>query len=416
MWSLLALACIPTTFDVPGSGKDTDPGDSVEDTTPATNDSGIESIVGDGTDTDTDTDLTSEDLFDESTIPKLYLEMSSDSIAALIDEPYEYVQATFSWRDVSYGPIGVRTKGENSWRPFDEKTSLKLDFNRYEGGPDRFLELKGLTLNAMNEDYSMMHERVGYHLYRAAGVPAARAHHAQVYLNGELYGLFVMLDTVDDVFLERWFDDATGSMFEQHDGDFTDAYVQDNTYFQLEEGKDDRTALQAVADALESSGPDAIAAAGEHLSWEAFHRYWAAGSVVMNFDAYPFRFAGDDCHVYFDPTSERLIYIPHGVDESFYYNNNFETAAAGHLAARCREVSSCRDDWARIVYDVLDVADKIDLHGYAEDVRDQIEQAVRDDPERNYSLDYVEYYQQDMINKILNRRTDVTNFIGARPE
>ena len=73
---------------------------------------------------------------------------------------------------------------------------------------------------------------------------------AVIYINGELYGLFTVLDTIDDIFLARWFVDPTGSMFEHHDGDFTDDYVQDNIYFQHEEGKDDRTGLQAVADAL----------------------------------------------------------------------------------------------------------------------------------------------------------------------
>ena len=413
MMLLYLLGCV--TFSVPEPvTSDTesplveDSGDTDTDTDTTGPDTGIDTVDGEG-------DPTSEELFDESRIPDIYLEVSRDGIAALADEPYEYVEATLIYEDRRYGPIALRTKGENSWRPFSEKSSLKLDFNRYDGGPSRIFGMKGLTLNAMNEDYSMMHERVAYRLYREAGVPAARAHHAQVYLNGDLYGLFVMLDTVDDVFLERWFEDASGSMFEQHDGDYTDAYVQNNLYFQLEEGEDDRTALQAVADALESSGPDAIAAAGEHLDWAAFHRYWAAGSVVMNFDAYPFRFAGDDCHVYFDPTSQKLVYIPHGVDESFYYNRDIEGTANGHLSARCREVDACRDDWARAVYDALDVADKIDLAGYAREVRDQIEQAVRDDPERNYSLEYVDYYQDDMISRIVSRRSDIQDHIGSRP-
>ena len=410
------LACSPAqiaTDDL--TVDDNNPVEQIGDDTDSAHDhqpdSGVEDIIGGGSSEDKDSDL----LFSEETIPVFEITMSDQAFDELIDNPYDYVQATLTYEGVTYGPVGVRTKGENSWRPINEKASLKFDFNRYEGGPGRFYSMKGLTFNAMNEDYSMMHERVAYRMYREAGVPAARAHHAVLYLNGELYGLFTMLDTVDDVFLERWFEDATGSMYEQHDGDFTDDYVQDDIYFQLEEGDGDRSALQGVADALEGSGEAAIAAAGEHLNWESFQRYWAVGGVVQNFDAYPFRFAGDDCHVYHDPTTDKLHYIPHGVDESFYYNYNIETQAGGHLSVKCREVSSCRDEWAEHVYEVLDVLDEIDLAAYAETVRDQIEDHARDDPNRNYTWSYVEYYQESMIDNIEGRRAEISSDIGPRP-
>jgi len=408
--AMAALACTPpTSSDKTGGGGD-DGSNPVSGPTvwEAEGDPDTESVSGFA-------DFTSEVLFNEDELPEFHLELSDDALRDLQRDPYEYTEATLVWQGRRYGPIGIRTKGENSWRPFSQKSSFKLDFNRYDGGPDRFGELKGITFNAMNEDYSMMHERVAYKVYRDAGVPGARAHHAIVYVNDELYGLFVMLDSIDDVFLARWFEDNSGSMWEQHDGDLTDAYVNNNTYFQHEEGEDDRSSLQGLADALEGSGQSAIDEAGQYLDWDAFHRYWAAGSVVMNFDAYPFRFAGDDCHLYFDPTSERLIYIPHGVDESFYYDDDFEGRANGHIAAKCREVESCRDAWANTVWDVLEMVEDDDIVAYAEMVRDQIEPWVREDPERNYPLDYVWYYQDDMISKLRNRRTSIEYWIGPRP-
>lgn len=405
------VACTPGPKDTSGTGSDGVTADS--------------SVLGPTTweleaDPDTESvsgrpELTSEELFSEDRLPEFYLELSDDALSDLRREPYEYTEATLVYDGQRYGPIGIRTKGQNSWRPFSEKSSFKLDFNRYDGGPDRFAGMKGLTFNGMNEDYSMMHERVAYKLYRESGVPAARAHHALVFVNDEFYGLFVMIDTIDDVFLKRWFDDTSGTMFEQYDGDLTDDYVQDNDHFQLEVGEDDRTELQGLADALEGSGPEAIEAAGAYLDWDAFHKYWAAGSVVMNFDAYPFRFAGDDCHLYFDPERSGFVYIPHGADETFYYDEDFEGRGNGHIAAKCREVESCRDDWAIRVYDALQILEDGDFEGYADEVRDQIAPWVEEDPERNYPLDYVEYYQRDMIQKIRDRRASVEYWIGSRP-
>lgn len=210
MLFMLAMACspvIPNLADAGGGdddsalpgggGTDGSGGDLVPDEE-------VEELPGVATDSDI--------LFQDDLIQEFYLEISESGLDDLARDPYEYTEATLVFQGISYGPIGIRTKGENSWRPFREKSSFKLDFNRYEGGPDRFLGMKGLTFQGMNEDYTMMHERVAYRMYREAGVPAARANHAVVYLNDELYGLFTVIDTVDDVFLKRWYDDASGSM------------------------------------------------------------------------------------------------------------------------------------------------------------------------------------------------------------
>jgi len=398
---LLAMACTPgsVSFEAPDDSKTpAAPGELLSD-------DDVERLDGPSSD--------SAVLFDQSQIPQIGLELSDSSWRSLINDPYEYVEGYFIYEGVRYGPIGVRTKGENSWRPINQKSSLKLDFNRYQddGGPSRILGLKSLTLQAMNEDYSMMHERMAYWLYAEAGVPAVRANHAEVAINGDHYGLFTVIDTVDDLFLARWFDDNSGSMWEQHDGDYADQYVDDNRYFQHEEGEDDRSGLQWVTDALEEGGPDAVALAGERLDWEAFHRYSAVGSVVMNFDAYPMRYAGDDCHIYDDPTSGKLIYIPHGVDESFYYDEDFEERANGWLAYRCREVPACRDAWADTVYEVLEVAESLDWVGRAEEIAAQIEDAADDDPNRNYSMSNVRAYQGDMISKMRNRRDSIEYYL-----
>lgn len=409
---LLTLGCSPAipTLANSGGGGGGDGGGTGGSSTggDVVPDDDIEDLPGVATDSDI--------LFQDDLIQEFYLEISDDGLDDLRRDPYEYTEATLVFQGVSYGPIAIRTKGENSWRPFREKSSFKLDFNRYDDGPDRFLGMKGLTFQGMNEDYTMMHERVAYRMYREAGVPAARANHAIVYLNDEMYGLFTVIDTVDDVFLKRWYDDPSGSMWEQHDGDLTDEYVQNDIYFQHEEGEDDRWALQALADALEGSGDTAVEDASAVIDWDQFHRYWGTGSVVMNFDAYPFRFAGDDCHVYYDVESERIHYFPHGTDETFYYDENFETRANGHIAAKCRESQNCRDDWANTVYDVLEISEDIDLVGYAEYVRDQIEEHAENDPERNYSMNDVRQQQNYMISRLENRRASIRGHIGERPD
>ena len=87
-----------------------------------------------------------------------------------------------------------------------------------------------------------------------------------------------------------------------------------------------------------------------------------------------------------------------------------------HIAAKCRESEACRDAWAKRVYEVLEISESIDLAGYAEYVRDQIEEYAEDDPERNYSMRDVREQQRLMIDRIENRRGSVEYFIGPRPD
>lgn len=389
-----------------GSG---DGGDGGWADSPAT-DPSTESVTGPSVD--------SEALFDEARLPEFYLTITAEARTSLAREPYEYVEATLDFEGVTYGPIGLRTKGENSWRPFNQKSSLKFDFNRYDGGPDRFYGLKGLTFQAMNEDYSMMHERVAYRIYRELGVPAVRAHHAIIYVNGELYGLFTMLDSVDDLLLERVMADPSGSMWEQHDGEFADDYINLPTAarptegFFHEEGLDDRTKLQALADALK--GADPYVAADEHLSWEGFLRYWAGSALTRNFDAYPSRYAGDDCHVYLDPTLDKLTYLPHGVDETFYYDADF-LSMGGLLATTCAADPACREEFARITYEGVDRIEALEIASWARGVQAQIQPWVEADPNRSYSVREVSFYQLDMLDKIDNSRGYVGAVLGPRP-
>jgi spore coat protein CotH len=402
---LCTLACTGGTRASLGDDDDTSP----QSTDGLVGDTGIETLTGPA-------EAARESLFSDDELPVFELTMTNQAISDLIDEPYEYVRGSLTYQGITYDNVAIRTKGENSWKPIDEKASLKIDLNHYDDGPGDILGLKKITLQAMNEDYSMMHERVGYRMFREAGVPAARATHALVYLNGDYYGLFTHLESVDDVMIGRWFEDDSGSLFEQHDADYYTDYVQNNIHFQLEEGEDNREALQALADDLQGSGAAAVEAAGEHINWDNFITYWAVGAVVMNFDTYPYH--SDDCHVYHDPTTDQLYYIPHGVDESFYYEDYYyhmEDSAGGLLAYRCREVSECRDQWAAKVYEVQALAEEIDLAGYARDVQEQIQDWAEADPNKNYTMAYVRYYQDEMIDFIENRPNMIQSRVGSNP-
>jgi len=84
--------------------------------------------------------------------------------------------------------VALHLKGSaGSFRPVDDKPGLTLILSRGESG-GRFHGLRKFHLNNSVQDPTYLSEAVSGGLFRAAGVPAARAAHAVVELNGRKLG------------------------------------------------------------------------------------------------------------------------------------------------------------------------------------------------------------------------------------
>ena len=92
-------------------------------------------------------------------------------MAALRAEPKEYVSAgaTFTLPDGTVTKpyaVGVKTKGNATWRPIKQKAGLKLKFAHLVK-KQKVLGLKGMTLNNLAQDNSYEHEMLSYARMRA---------------------------------------------------------------------------------------------------------------------------------------------------------------------------------------------------------------------------------------------------------
>jgi hypothetical protein len=136
----------------------------------------------------------------------------------------EYVPATLHFEGTEVGPIGVRYKGGYGTLTlcFDAggtrrcpKLSIKLAFDEYD--PDgRFFGVRKLNFHSMLRDPSLMHDRLGYGLHREMGVAAPRAVHARLIVNGELLGLFALVEQIDGRFTrDRFADGGEGNLYKE---------------------------------------------------------------------------------------------------------------------------------------------------------------------------------------------------------
>ncbi|MFM2415927.1 MAG: hypothetical protein RL385_650 [Pseudomonadota bacterium] len=266
-------------------------------------------------------------------------------------DPYTNFHADLSIDGVSLSNVAVRKKGglgsSSSTRP-----GLKVDLHEYVAEQDLF-GLEHLTLNNNRQDPSLIHQCLGYGLFRAAGLPASRCSFAHVVVNGEDLGVYSNVETIKREFLRRNFADGSGNLYESG-GDFLPGRVAG---FQPKgnAAPPDCSALDAVVKALASPDDALVARLGALLDLPEFIRYWAMEVITDHWDGYANN--QNNVYVYADPTSGKLKFIPWGIDALFTGRERStrpsSVYACGALSWRLYDVPGTRSMYLASLRDLL---------------------------------------------------------------
>ena len=179
-------------------------------------------------DLDAGPSVSAAQVFDQTVVRRFELTIAPADWQWLQDHARDeqYVAAELRYGDVVRARIGVRFKGsvgtlalcfDGQGQRTCPKLSMKLHFDEYVPG-QRFAGLGHLDFHAMIRDPSHMKERLGYGLFRAAGVVAPRSAHARLIVNGADQGLFALVEQIDGEFTEDHFglaDDGEGNLYKE---------------------------------------------------------------------------------------------------------------------------------------------------------------------------------------------------------
>lgn len=359
-----------------GGDTDTEVIGGVDDTAA---DSGDDSGDEDSGDTDEDPEWEDSEevyatLFDVDAVQRFDLTVDDAAIQSLRRDGTAYVHAVFEHDNVRIDDVGLRIKGSSTLQSWDGKPSLKIKFNEWVPGT-RYGTLERLTLNNMVEDPTQSKEVLAYWLWAQGGMVAPRAAFAEVYVNGELFGLYANVESTDDHFVKRHFADGTGTLWEGNDyADFTYDGVNN---FELVSGVDDDTDLRAARRALAED--DWYAATDEVINLDQFLDFWAWSVAIGNADGYPFN--QNDFFVYDDPADGRFVFTPWGVDESWNTAMSWNYVS-GYLGVKCVYDAACTALLGASVSAALDAVEAADPGAKATALHALTEPIVRDDPRR----------------------------------
>ncbi len=160
--------------------------------------------------------MMADDFYDMNTINTIELTFEESNWDAILDNYYEADQgerllATAVINGVQYDSVGVRYKGNSSYKDYQVKNPLniKLDYVIEDQDIDGYGTIK-LANGYMDPSY--VRETLAYEIARQY-MPAGKSNYANVYINGSLIGIYTSSQDVDKKFMREHLSDTNDVRF-----------------------------------------------------------------------------------------------------------------------------------------------------------------------------------------------------------
>lgn len=364
-------------------------------------------------------------MYDPDAVVEIHLGgLSEAELDELELQPTKEQKGTFELTvdGVPQGPllndVGIRLKGGvGSGRPVKTgKSGFKVRFDKFV--PNQlFFGIKRLTLNNMIQDPSMVHESLTYELFRNLGLPASRTGYAFVTLNGEDYGLFLNLETLDEISLPQWFgEDNTKHLYEA-DVAKTDV-APGAPPFEVDEGdEEDISDLEALIAAVNDEEGDWSDNVSPFADLEQMTAHWAVERYVSHWDGYAGEtgeFRPNNYYLHSDAAGIFQM-MPWGTDQTWEFNMEFDEPAGGIMFNKCLADESCKQLYLEGLTDVHCVAPDLNLSMQANNLRPVLApyQAREDPVKREATEQEIDEAVEDFEALASSRPKELADYLKA---
>jgi spore coat protein H len=247
-------------------------------------------------------------LFTEGALHVLRIDIPRQGMQSLRRDPRSYVKATLREGPISFSNVLVRLKGgAGSFRDLADKPGLTINLKESNRA---FHGLRSFHLNNSVQDDTYLSEWTCSQVFREAGVPAGRVAHAVVELNGRRLGLYVLLESINSDFLEQYFKKTHGNLYS------LSANADINAQLEKMGGREEThgAELRALAAAARESDLERLRARlPRALDMPRFLSFMAVEVMLDHWDGYTFNIK--NYVVYHDPMTDRMIFMPHDLDQ-----------------------------------------------------------------------------------------------------
>jgi hypothetical protein len=263
----------------------------------------------------------SDALFNGKELPQIRIEASEAALATLRQYEWKFgpqteresVKVTIREGETTYTNVALHLKGAaGSFQSVDQKPALTLNFDRFAPG-QRFHGLTKLSLNNSVQDPTFVSEQLCRELFLKAHVPVPRAAHARVELNGRDLGLYVLTEGWDKQFLKRHFQKTGGNLY---DGGFLKEVTDELSTNAGVEPKNQKDRIALAEAAKEPNLTNRVARLEKILDLDRFLSFVALDVMLWDWDGYAQN--RNNWRLYHDPKTDRMVFMPHGLDQMFW--------------------------------------------------------------------------------------------------
>lgn len=352
-------------------------------------------------------------LYIDTVVPRIDITINPDTLAWI----YENVESDIDWharfifdngtiRD-TIDPVGFRLRGNTS--RVSQKKSFKVSFNSFTSG-GKYYGVEKLNLNGEHNDPSIMRSKVMWDLLRKWDIPAPRANHVQVYINGDYYGLYISVEHIDEEFILSRYNNNDGNLYKclypadlAYHGTNPESYKMmagDRRVYELkinEEG-DDYSDLAAFITQLNVSSDGLFnCKLSEHFNAIDYLKIIAADIICGNWDGYIYN--KNNFYLYHNTSSDKFEYLPYDVDNTFgidWFNIDWSTrnpytwqatgSESRSLYTRIMADAKLRNQYTYYAKKLINAIDLDSLKSSILSRRDMVAPYVETDP--YYPLDY----------------------------
>ena len=352
-------------------------------------------------------------VFTDTLIPRIDILIDPDSLAAIFEDvtAYHEYPATFilqsgSTRD-TVSEVGFRIRGNTS--RFSPKKSFKVSFNTFNPGR-KFYGLEKLNLNGEHNDPSVIRSKICWDILRKMGVPASRANHVELYINGEYYGLYINVEHIDEEFAWSRFGNRDGNMykclwpadlvyFSPNPDDYKFVSEDRRTYkLTTNEKEDDYGDLFHFIDVLNNTPAEEFSCELEKVfNVDEFLKVLAFDVACGNWDDYSY--LKNNYYLYHNTATGRFEFIPYDLDNTLgidWIGENWATRDVYNwsnpdesrpLCTRILGIQKYRDQYSRYLKELVDeIMDPEVLFPRIDSIHTMITLSVESDP--YYPLSY----------------------------
>ncbi len=202
-----------------------------------------------------------------------------------------YIPATVTIDGNPLDSVGIRLKGNASFKHPGMKKPLKLSFDEYIGS-QRYDGLKSIHLNNSAFDPTNLREKLMLDVLNKQGLPAPRCTFAAVYMNGGYVGLYKIIESIDKKFLDARFGDNEGNLYKGDPngtlawkGPEQSAYQMDYE-LKTNETENDWSGLIDLIDRINNSGTYFPSQIESRLDVDGYLQMLAVNNLFVNLDSY----------------------------------------------------------------------------------------------------------------------------------